>query len=297
MKNKNLDKGIKEIQNIKMTSLEKSQILHSVLNSPAAKKQAIKSPYHGFSLSYFLSNTRLAYTFAVCLILVLSSSGLVFASEASLPDSILYPIKVKVIEPINGALKFSSKEKARYESELSLKRISEAEALSHKNKLDDANKKKLGDLLLNHMDALNKEIIKTDDSREANKIINNFTEEMNVRAKILDKNKENDKKIGGDKLGGVSTKESKKQDDNHKRITEETKPEDLEISNVVKINTEKIKENQKRKEQETLNKDIPSEKVYNDTIDTERQNSESDSSGDPKHGERDKKNQRENNDN
>ncbi len=268
MKNKNLDKGIKEIQNIKMTSLEKSQILENVLSFSVTENQPIKSPYQGFSFSFLLKNTRLAYVVAVCLIFVLSSGGLVFASEASLPDSILYPIKVKIIEPIGGVLKFSAKEKAQYESKLSIKRISEAEALAQKNKLDDVNKKKLGDLLLNHMDALNKEIDKTDDNREANKIIDNFTKEMNVRAKILDNKKSEGRKVDGNKQNEISKEKSKDQEDKHKKIIKEIRSEDLEISNVVEMNTEVMKENQKKKELEVINKEIKKEEIHNDTIDT-----------------------------
>jgi hypothetical protein len=65
-----LNTGIKEIQNIKMTSQDKENILYNILNSPIQKTEIpkpIKSPWANLS---FLSN-RLSYmAIAICLVLI-----------------------------------------------------------------------------------------------------------------------------------------------------------------------------------------------------------------------------------
>lgn len=255
MKNDKLNLGIKEIKDIKMTSHEKSKILESVLSFSVLEKKSIESPFKWYSFVSSFQVRKYAYYIIIPLIFILSGGGVVLASEDSLPDSILYPIKVKIVEPIGGALKFSAKEKARYESKLSVKRLAEAESLDSQNKLDSTKKKKISNLLLNHMTALDEAINKSKENEEVDEIITNFSDEMNARVKVLDvKKQQNDEQS--------LNKDENKKDDKKDYKNEDNKDE---ISNVVRLNTDKMKENRKKKKLDYLNKDIEN-KTSNDVF-------------------------------
>ncbi|MFA6386470.1 MAG: DUF5667 domain-containing protein [Candidatus Paceibacterota bacterium] len=198
MENNKFKKGIKEIKNITMTDNEKAHILGNILKISKEKPKTKTSPWVSFSFLAILKNNRLVYYVVVPLIIILSSSGVVFASQSSLPDSILYPLKVNVVEPlIEGALTFSPKNKAKYEVNLATKRLVEAETLAGQGKLDKKNEDKINNLLDKHTVALDqtlKNVQKTDRREQSDKIISNFNFEMNTHAQVLDniKNMKND---------------------------------------------------------------------------------------------------------
>ncbi|MEI7765497.1 MAG: hypothetical protein WCI93_02830 [bacterium] len=72
--------GIEEIQNIKMTVSEKTQILESLLSTPHTKQEPIKSPYS--FVSFFQRNHLAYYAMAICLVIILSSGGIYFKNQA-----------------------------------------------------------------------------------------------------------------------------------------------------------------------------------------------------------------------
>ncbi|MCX6753669.1 MAG: DUF5667 domain-containing protein [Candidatus Nomurabacteria bacterium] len=193
MENNKLKKGIKEIKNIVMTDVEKTRIFENILK--VSKEKPKTSPWFTFSFLAMLKNNRLVYYIVIPLIIILSSSGVVFASQSSLPDSILYPLKVNIVEPlIEGALTFSPKNKAKYEVNLATKRLVEAEALAGQGKLNKKNEDKINNLLDKHTVALDKtlkDVKKVDKVEQSDKIISNFNFEMNTHAQKLDNMKKN----------------------------------------------------------------------------------------------------------
>lgn len=200
MKNKKLNLGIEEIKKISMTDSEKNQIFENILKSSSESKKPISSPWFNYSFIFSVRKTQLVYYIVVPLIIILSSGGIAFASQDSLPSSILYPIKTNIIEPIEGILTFSAKDKAKHESKLATKRLVEAELLLDNGNLNKENEKKIGILLEDHTVALNKAIDKINkknyDSRdETDKIITDFRAEMNAHARILEINNEFNNKI------------------------------------------------------------------------------------------------------
>jgi hypothetical protein len=217
MENNKLKKGIKEIKNIVMTDVEKTHIFENILKISKEKPKAKISPWVTFSFLAMLKNNRLVYYIVIPLIIILSSSGVVFASQSSLPDSILYPLKVNVVEPlIEGALTFSPKNKAKYEVNLATKRLVEAEALAGQGKLDKNNEDKINNLLDKHTVALDqtlKNVKKADMRGQSDKIISNFNLEMNTHAQALN---------------------------NIKNIKKNNNEEDNQISQNARINAEKI---------------------------------------------------------
>jgi hypothetical protein len=188
MKDKKLQNGINEIKNIKMTSVEKKQILEYILNSSQKSNELIPSPWANI-FTFAIKKNRFIYYMVIPLIVALTGGGVVFASEESLPDSILYPIKVNIVEPVRGALKFSRESRASYESGLATRRMVEAEALATKGKLDQKNEEQINTLLKKHNKKLNEALDKIDESEsseQVDEIVADFQEKMNSHAKNLD---------------------------------------------------------------------------------------------------------------
>ncbi len=72
---------------------------------------------------------------AAVLILVLSSGGIAYAAEGTLPGDALYPVKVNVIEPLQLALAASPEAKAALQMTFAEYRIDEAALLANDGKL------------------------------------------------------------------------------------------------------------------------------------------------------------------
>jgi hypothetical protein len=190
MEDKKLQNGIDEIQKIKMTALEKRRVFENVIHSniPFSKKP-VRSPWFNYSFISRIQKKQLVFYVVIPLIFILTSGGLVFASQDSLPDSILYPIKVNVVEPIVGALTFSPNDQAKYQINLATKRLVEAETLASQGKLNKPTEKKLDNLLDNHTVALNKaldKVSKTETSDQVDEIVTSFHAGMNAHARVLD---------------------------------------------------------------------------------------------------------------
>jgi len=197
MKKNKIDLGIKQIRGICLTASEKTRVFNNIITND----KSVSSPY--YSIFFSIKRSHFAYALLIIFTIVGTGGGVVFASQDSLPDDVLYPVKVKVVEPIRGYMIASSKEKALYESELASKRLIEAETLANKGTLDKNKEKKIDELLSVHTEALSKAIEKVnkEESKEdVNEIIDNFHADMNAHAKILDiidskNNIENDENV------------------------------------------------------------------------------------------------------
>jgi len=73
---------------------------------------------------------------AFLLIVVMLTGGVSFASNNALPGDILYPVKIRVVEKVEGALKISAEAKARWDTELAVRRLQEGEKLVAAGKFD-----------------------------------------------------------------------------------------------------------------------------------------------------------------
>ena len=235
MKDKNIKIGISEIKGIVMTDAEKKRIYEGVL-STVNKPSPVKSPWSFSTISFIFTRTRFAYYVIIPLVFVLSGSGAVFASEKSLPNNLLYPLKVKVVEPIKGALKLNPKSKAKYESSLASKRLLEAEVLATENKLDLKKEEKLNRLLVKHTEALNdalEEVNTSEIDEDSESISNNFQIEMNDHARVIDM---------------LTKKELYKEDNENKEDKKIDKFKDGTISNTARVGAEKIRNISNKKE-------------------------------------------------
>lgn len=234
-----LQKGIDEIKEIKMTALEKKQMFERIMNSKISSfPKPIQSPWFTYTFMARIQKSRLVYYVFIPLIIILSGGGVAFASESSLPNSILYPVKTGVVEPIRGILKFSPRNKAQYESSLATKRMIEAETLAGEGKLDKQTEEHLNNLLEKHTESLNKaldkadRIVQTVESTEQNdEIVTNFHANMNAHARVLDI-------LEGD--------ENKNQAE---------KSDEIKISKTARDNAEKVRSVSKVKEEKNKDKD------------------------------------------
>lgn len=103
------------------------------LQAPISTRQAIRSPY----LSFIYSRTG-SSVLAFVLILLIGGGGTAFAAEGTVPGNILYPVKVAVIEPVQGALITSAAGQASWHADLASRRLEEATTLAVANKLNPA---------------------------------------------------------------------------------------------------------------------------------------------------------------
>lgn len=81
--------------------------------------------------------TILSRTMIAACAFVLVGAGASYAAEGSVPGDALYPLKVKIFEPIQSSLSFSDESRAKWETTRAQRRIKEAEALAAKNSLTE----------------------------------------------------------------------------------------------------------------------------------------------------------------
>lgn len=128
----NFKKEIEIIRETKLSHKEKSAIFARLSAYQAAnplKTGPIMSPFASFF------NIRNAYAF-VATLLIVATGTVVQAAESSLPGDALYAVKVKVNEPIRGALSFSASSKAEWETKKLERRLEEAEKLVLEGRFD-----------------------------------------------------------------------------------------------------------------------------------------------------------------
>ena len=131
-------RGIEELKKIRMTDAEKSRIFETVLSTP------IKSPYmKKVSMFAFVYSHHAKMIIATSLIVVISFSGVTYASDSSLPGDLLYPIKTRVVETTLDVVNQSSEKKIVWEEEKVSRRIIEAEKLAENDELDDERSEEL----------------------------------------------------------------------------------------------------------------------------------------------------------
>ena len=188
---KKLTDGLKEIEAIKMSPIEKERMLQAIFNSHP-RRASVPSPFAPHFFFVIFNKKRLVYSASVLCLVVMLTGGAVFASQDSLPGNALYPLKVKFIEPVKGAFTFSNLAKIEYESDLATERLVEAGILASEGKLDASNKVELNSLLENHTTAFNKAVNRfyEDHKKEegldpTDRAIVDFQSRMNANAQVL----------------------------------------------------------------------------------------------------------------
>lgn len=122
------------MQEVRLTNAEKDAMrlaLHEHMrNHPLPPtKTPVPSPF--FVRHHYLRQIAVS----ACAVLLLSA-GSTYAAEDALPGDVLYPVKVRINEPVVSALSVSAEKRARTEASFAERRVSEAEALAAQGALD-----------------------------------------------------------------------------------------------------------------------------------------------------------------
>ncbi len=134
------------IETISMTSTERARIRSGLQSYILKHPTSIQSPFW----SVFFMRPALA-GLAGLVILLGSGASLSFASQESLPDEALYPIKI-FREELVSLTKTTPKEKADYSIVRVETRLQEATVLAKTNKLEPALKQKIADNISKHVE-------------------------------------------------------------------------------------------------------------------------------------------------
>lgn len=165
----NWKKGIKDLKKITLDPAEKNAMLERILNAPIP----YPIPFYRKSISYV----------ATALIVSISSGGIAYAAEGSVPGDLLYPVKINVTEPIRDVIAITPKAKADWELEKTSRRLHEATVLATKDKLDQEKREDMED-------RLEKQVVKAGISDETK---HEVKERLNASAKVLKEIRENKK--------------------------------------------------------------------------------------------------------
>ncbi|TSC58861.1 MAG: Uncharacterized protein Greene041619_239 [Candidatus Peregrinibacteria bacterium Greene0416_19] len=98
-----------------------------------------------------------AYAFSF-LLLVAAGGTVTYAAAQALPGDFLYPVKVKVMEPVRVAVTVRSESKARVRAEIAEERLREAEKLVALGRLDDVTGTEIAATYASQMEQVHEEV-------------------------------------------------------------------------------------------------------------------------------------------
>lgn len=138
MNEKDFNKEIHELKNIRLSKSEKESIFKNVMSTPVESSYVKRSPIF---VSIFTRHTQVFV--AASLVLAMSFGGAIYASDDSLPGDVLYSVKTAMIEPVLDVVYSAPEDKLLWEEEKVERRIAEAEKLIEKDELDEEKLAKL----------------------------------------------------------------------------------------------------------------------------------------------------------
>jgi hypothetical protein len=210
MSEQKFKKGIEDIKKIGLTGAEKFQIKSNLdfyieTNTPSLP---VKSSWLSSISHVHIS----MYSTAFALVLVFVTGwGTYSNAENSLPGDVLYPIKVRVIEPIKYTTAIGEVAKANLEVANLDQRLREAEMLEVQGKLTDAISNDLQNRISTHSDAFNKIV---QDLSSQNKIEEDsdlkidFESRINAHGRVIDSITNSENAINISKIKRVISKKS-----------------------------------------------------------------------------------------
>lgn len=138
MKDDFLHKGIRGLRDMTLSPEEKQAVL-SRLSEYMEKNPPMVAPQRQSVFDWLVPAFRFEYAIASALVVFLVASGsAAVAAEGALPGDILYPVKVRIAEPLRGVLIVGDVSKARWEAGKTVRRLEEAETLAAQGRLDRA---------------------------------------------------------------------------------------------------------------------------------------------------------------
>lgn len=189
-----IEQFIDETNAIRLSGEEKARIhsrlvAHMRANPIPAKPVA--TPYQSFFgvLSPFAFLLRMPVAALALILLVTVGGATTFAAQGALPGNPLYPLKVRVIEPVKGLMAVSAEEKAAWQVSLVEARVSEVEQLALKAKLTPEEGLKSQERFDRSLQTARETIqrLSEDNPNEAKKIEDSFTVSLDVHEDTLDR--------------------------------------------------------------------------------------------------------------
>ncbi|MBU1293153.1 hypothetical protein KJ819_03795 [Patescibacteria group bacterium] len=131
-KDHNIEELLKDAgTRVSLRADEKQTHRENLLAFMHAGKKPVRSPY----ATFFASSAR--YVTAFALFLIVGGTGVVSASGGATPGDLLYPVKLKVREPVQIALARDTEERAELEVAFAGDRLEEFAAASFKGTLSE----------------------------------------------------------------------------------------------------------------------------------------------------------------
>jgi hypothetical protein len=179
------EKFIFDLENIKMTSLEKSKLRQSLLSF--AVQQEYKQKQNTPFVSPFTLMVKKGFAFAFIGLLTLGSLTQVGAAYA-LPGDVLYPVKIAQEEVVLKVQR-NDEEKINYQIKRTEKRIQEATSLAQKGEIDTEIEKKIAENIQKQTQEVHNHISKIQESNPEKALAFNteFKSTIKVNSEILKK--------------------------------------------------------------------------------------------------------------
>lgn len=160
--------------------------LHAVRNSHE-NRQSIQSSYTVFTSILSLIRNPMIASFLIALALI-TSGGISYAAESSLPGDTLYPVKIHVNEEVRSALAVNDKDQAEWDAARAERRLAEAATLAAKGQLKADTQTQIATNFENFADRVSERVQKLEAAGETEKaaeVSSRFEAALKAHEKIL----------------------------------------------------------------------------------------------------------------
>jgi hypothetical protein len=207
MKHHKLNNLIENLQNVRMTQEEKSEVLmrswsaiekiEAAHEFSSAAGRTAEVGHHGISVATSLKSAWYSYFMekkfvpALCLaVLLVATGGTSLAAENALPGDLLYPVKVGLNEQVRSLTAITPEAKAKFALEITDRRLKEVALLSSQGRLDAAASATIQDELLKQAGQIKNQVaslVATNNIQAAQEISLNFESSLRAHELILEK--------------------------------------------------------------------------------------------------------------
>ncbi len=197
MNNSKFDNLILDMQNIKMSADEKSDILNRALSAIESIEathnevlhvKPVRSTFMSAWTSYVQERKFVPTLIMASLLLVTGGTSLV--AENALPGDYLYSLKVNINEKIQGLAAITPEAKAKFALEVTDRRLKEVALLSTQGKLDDSTRTIIQNELTKQAGQVQNQVaslVATQNVKAAQEVATNYESSLKVHELILQK--------------------------------------------------------------------------------------------------------------
>ena len=172
-------------QSMKLTSLEKGHAFDRIFRYMQSRPVGTPLNEPSSSLWYWCSMHRLTATVLIIALLVSSGGGLTYAAEGSMPDDLLYPVKVSFSEPLSEFIAWTPEEKARVRLKHLRRRLTETGHLSRQTDLPSVHAERMQERLSSAIAGFEEKLQELSDADASEELILQYEELLDVHEKAL----------------------------------------------------------------------------------------------------------------